>query len=683
MPLDYTILDVDVVQPEDSCAAGVIWDDKINNKAEAAPAACGQPVKQCNMMRWPGDRHFFMLKKLWPCFTAALQSASSPVLSCPRCCHPGRAFYVTLVLSCKQGKAHRLSCCLNRRQDPSCRLRSCKQIHMQVPAIAQTRQMKLRLMHQRADAAAAYYVMREAIASNDSPQTLCQLQTIAVATVVHESMQAYGKSEAPDPVPWRVSRRTNADSGMAAMQLTGLAAAAHGAGSCSDSAHDVSSAAGAGFLQEDDSSLYEPWPQHLPGSAAAGNSPVSKQVAGTRFTNKSSSSLAGSLQHGSWEADGVASVDHLRIRGQAGTAATAAAAAPGHNSRHEEAQAAEEDEEQEEEGEQQLEVEQLLSADFDLSRDQTRTLLAAAGSQAHGIVREHLPSELRPGWTFSTQPAAFTAAPSLLLGPPFFNHSRDLKTALQAALALLRLPRSSLGIAAASKGAVAGRLLLRCRPGEAWQDCSLTGPAGRAIPGEVGAIQAMQMRPAGARFILVVEKDAVFQRLVEDRLFEAMPCILLTGRGMPDIASRAFLAALVAASSSAADGSRRPLPVLGLVDWNPGGVAILLSYKHGSAAMGLEGQRYAVPSLAWLGVTSDMLQDVPASACQPLTPRDRAQLVNLKARLAGCCPSWLPELEEMEGLGLKADIEALYAVMGHAGLAQELAQRMMQRQYLA
>jgi DNA topoisomerase VI subunit A len=84
--------------------------------------------------------------------------------------------------------------------------------------------------------------------------------------------------------------------------------------------------------------------------------------------------------------------------------------------------------------------------------------------------------------------------PLQLLGPPFFNHNRDLKTALQAALALLRLPRSSLGIAAASKGAVAGRLLLRCRPGEAWQDCSLTGPAGRAILGEVGAIQAMQMR---------------------------------------------------------------------------------------------------------------------------------------------------------------------------------------------
>jgi meiotic recombination protein SPO11 len=45
-------------------------------------------------------------------------------------------------------------------------------------------------------------------------------------------------------------------------------------------------------------------------------------------------------------------------------------------------------------------------------------------------------------------------------------------------------------------------------------------------------------RLPGARFILVVEKDAVFQRLVEDRLFDELPCVIITGRGMPDIASR-------------------------------------------------------------------------------------------------------------------------------------------------
>lgn len=54
---------------------------------------------------------------------------------------------------------------------------------------------------------------------------------------------------------------------------------------------------------------------------------------------------------------------------------------------------------------------------------------------------------------------------------------------------------------------------------------------------------------------------------------------------MPDIASRAFLAALVAAAGPG-------LPVLGLVDWNPAGVYILLSYKYGTAAMGLEAARW-------------------------------------------------------------------------------------------
>lgn len=39
-------------------------------------------------------------------------------------------------------------------------------------------------------------------------------------------------------------------------------------------------------------------------------------------------------------------------------------------------------------------------------------------------------------------------------------------------------------------------------------------------------------RSAGARFILVVEKDAVFQSLVESRLHEQLPCILITGGGV-------------------------------------------------------------------------------------------------------------------------------------------------------
>jgi DNA topoisomerase VI subunit A len=99
--------------------------------------------------------------------------------------------------------------------------------------------------------------------------------------------------------------------------------------------------------------------------------------------------------------------------------------------------------------------------------------------------------------------------------------------------------------------------------------------------------------------------------LDESHLLLAMCLLLCAGRGMPDVASRAFLASLVKASrqwgtaaaaaggglggscASQAGSQRQPpaLPVLGLVDWNPGGVSILLAYKYGCAALGLESAR--------------------------------------------------------------------------------------------
>ena len=44
-----------------------------------------------------------------------------------------------------------------------------------------------------------------------------------------------------------------------------------------------------------------------------------------------------------------------------------------------------------------------------------------------------------------------------------------------------------------------------------------------------------------AQFILVVEKDAAFMRLAEDRFYNSYPCIIITGKGQPDVATRLFL----------------------------------------------------------------------------------------------------------------------------------------------
>lgn len=41
-----------------------------------------------------------------------------------------------------------------------------------------------------------------------------------------------------------------------------------------------------------------------------------------------------------------------------------------------------------------------------------------------------------------------------------------------------------------------------------------------------------------AKFILLVEKDAAFMRLAEDRFYNSFPCIIITAKGQPDVASR-------------------------------------------------------------------------------------------------------------------------------------------------
>ena len=41
-----------------------------------------------------------------------------------------------------------------------------------------------------------------------------------------------------------------------------------------------------------------------------------------------------------------------------------------------------------------------------------------------------------------------------------------------------------------------------------------------------------------ATFVLLVEKDAAFMRLAEDRFYNTYPCIIITAKGQPDVATR-------------------------------------------------------------------------------------------------------------------------------------------------
>ena len=65
------------------------------------------------------------------------------------------------------------------------------------------------------------------------------------------------------------------------------------------------------------------------------------------------------------------------------------------------------------------------------------------------------------------------------------------------------------------------------------------GIGGKAIPPNIDKVEDMR---SDAEFILLVEKDAAFMRLAEDRFYNRFPCVILTAKGQPDVATRYVLA---------------------------------------------------------------------------------------------------------------------------------------------
>lgn len=97
----------------------------------------------------------------------------------------------------------------------------------------------------------------------------------------------------------------------------------------------------------------------------------------------------------------------------------------------------------------------------------------------------------------------------------------------------------------------------------------------------------------------MIEKEATFRGLVASRFQRTAtvgPGVLITAKGYPDLSTRQFLHKLHAAFSA--------VPIFGLVDFDPDGIKILLTYKNGSRSLQHEEQATAT-RLSWIGPKSD------------------------------------------------------------------------------
>ncbi|KAG9074725.1 endodeoxyribonuclease [Ceratobasidium sp. UAMH 11750] len=108
------------------------------------------------------------------------------------------------------------------------------------------------------------------------------------------------------------------------------------------------------------------------------------------------------------------------------------------------------------------------------------------------------------------------------------------------------------------------------------------------------------------RWILVIEKEAVFQTLVQlsfaTKHEDIGSGIVITGKGYPDLATRQLVAALSAQASE-------HVPLVALVDGDPHGLEILMTYQLGSKSMAHENDQLVAPRLEWIGVTMEDIEE--------------------------------------------------------------------------
>jgi len=149
--------------------------------------------------------------------------------------------------------------------------------------------------------------------------------------------------------------------------------------------------------------------------------------------------------------------------------------------------------------------------------------------------------------------------------------------------------REELLILSKEKGKVVGNM--RIRSGDDIIDLSRMGHGAYAIEPTPDFIEFVDV---DAEYVLVIEKDAVFQQLHRAGFWKKYKVVLVTSAGQPDRATRRFIRRL---------NEELELPIYVLTDADPYGWYIYSVFKVGSITLSYESERLATPKSKFLGVS--------------------------------------------------------------------------------
>lgn len=229
-----------------------------------------------------------------------------------------------------------------------------------------------------------------------------------------------------------------------------------------------------------------------------------------------------------------------------------------------------------------------------------------------------------------------------------FETQKTSDRAVEWASSSLQVNRNELRIVASRRGIVVGDI--------AWTEgghriyVSDTGTIGHLIPASL-RLRVSDINTDRLKGVLYIEKETVLFQLAEAKVHETHSVLLVTGKGFADLGTRELLTLL-----------SQNLPIWGLVDADPHGVAVLATLL-GSKKRGREGSLIS-QNVQWLGLHPSAvlpLSERYPNFFLPLTKKDESCIRSLLNR-TDLPEKWREELNVMLDFRLKAELEILEAV---------------------
>ena len=207
--------------------------------------------------------------------------------------------------------------------------------------------------------------------------------------------------------------------------------------------------------------------------------------------------------------------------------------------------------------------------------------------------------------------------------------------------------REQLNVNANKMGSVAGRVVVDDRGDTI--DWSKMGSGGWSIPSNV---EDIRFKKVTAKFVLYMEKAAVWERLHEDRFWDKHNCIIMSSQGQTTRGIRRLLQRLY---------NEHKLPIYVLTDLDPWGFYIYSVIKYGSISLAHISEKMAIPGVRFLGITVDDIENYKLSRhLIKFKDNDITRLKQISEyEWFRDNKQWQRQFELLKKMGAKAEIQAL------------------------